>query len=75
MNPGIIDPQAAEKREMQRRAANVNFASGLLSAMAQGRPDIAKELPSELFTFAIGCAEQIQMYLERPFDEPSRLVQ
>ena len=77
MGPEIIDPQAAEKREMAQRNANLHFAGQLMLSMLSGKADIAgcaNITPQELFQFAIGVAEQMNLYFSRPFDEPNRLV-
>lgn len=71
----IIDSQASEKRELQTRAANINYAGQLMMAMVTGKPEVVENVtPEKLFQFAIGVADQIQLYLGRPFDEPGRLV-
>lgn len=73
--PEVIDPQASEKREMQQRGANLQFAGQFMLAMAQGRPEILElASPEGLFEYAIAVADQMRIYINRPFDEPSRLV-
>ncbi len=76
--PEMIDPNAAEQREIQKRGVNVNFAGQLMLSMVQGCPGMADPKmgtkPEDLFAFAIGVAEQMGLYMNRPFDVPGRLI-
>ncbi len=70
-----IDPQAAEKREMGQRNANLQFAGQLMLSLVQGNVAMVGAVkPEDVFQFAMGIAEQMHIYFSRPFDEPTRLV-
>lgn len=79
--PELINANASAEREMQQRNANLQFAGQLMLSMVQGQAKVSMKdmevevTPEELFSFAIGVAEQMNVYFRRPIDEPSRLVQ
>lgn len=70
----MIDPEAAQKREMAQRANNVQAAMQLMSAMAAG--GATKEFGAiELAEYALASVDSLQKYMERPFEGSARLIQ
>lgn len=68
----IVDPDAANKREMAQRANNVQAAMQLMSALAAGGTKLG---PVELAEYCLTSVEQLTKYMERPFEEKSPIIQ
>lgn len=73
--PEMIDPQRAEKQEMHNRQVNIQFAGNMMLNMATAGLEMTEQSPEKIFAFAIGCAEQMRIYMERPLEEASKLIQ